>query len=105
MAVHFVTRLFLLFLSLCRDSNKVKVSEAIFQKKQNPEFKYSCIGVEICREREEAEDEKTKKLRWMHLQQQKQSLSWAEGDEEGGGIGLKIIVLENMFSLEEAQSH
>ncbi|KAK8789658.1 hypothetical protein WA171_001749, partial [Blastocystis sp. BT1] len=75
------------------DSQKVKVSEAIFQKKQNPEFK----------EREEAEDEKTKKLRWMHLQQQKQSLSWAEGDEEVGGVGLKIIVLENMFSLEEAQ--
>lgn len=104
MDVHFVTRSPLQFHSSFRDSQKVKVSEAIFQKKQNPEFKYSLTVVVIHREREEAEDEKTKKLRWMHLQQQKQSLSWAEGDEEVGGVGLKIIVLENMFSLEEAQS-
>ena len=56
------------------------------------------------RKREEEEDDKTKKLRWMHMQQQKQTLSWAEGDEEVGGVGLKIIVLQNMFSPKEAKS-
>ena len=67
MDVHFVTRSPLQFHSSFRDSQKVKESEAIFQKKQNPEFKYSLTVVVIHREREEAEDEKTKKLRWMHL--------------------------------------
>ncbi|KAK8812595.1 hypothetical protein WA538_003809 [Blastocystis sp. DL] len=75
------------------DSQKVKVTEAIFEKKQSAEVK----------KREEEEDDKTKKLRWMHMQQQKQTLSWAEGDEEVGGVGLKIIVLQNMFSPEEAK--
>lgn len=104
MVVHFVIRSHLLSQLSCRDSQNVKVSEAIFQKKQNPEVKYLFFVVMNFREREEEEDEKTKKLRWMHLQQQKQSLSWAEGDEEVGGVGLKIIVLENMFSLDEAKS-
>ena len=50
------------------------------------------------------DDEKTKKLRWMHYQQQIHRLSWNEEGEDDGGVGLKIIVLENMFTLEEAQS-
>ena len=50
------------------------------------------------------EDDKTKKLRWMHLQQQMHSLSWADEDEETGGIGLRIIVIKNMFTLEETTS-
>ena len=50
------------------------------------------------------EDDKTKKLRWMHLQQQMHSLSWADDDEETGGIGLRIIVIKNMFTLEETTS-
>ena len=53
---------------------------------------------------EEEEDDKTKKLRWMHLQQQMHSLSWADEDEETGGIGLRIIVIKNMFTLEETTS-
>lgn len=53
---------------------------------------------------EEEEDDKTKKLRWMHLQQQMHSLSWADDDEETGGIGLRIIVIKNMFTLEETTS-
>ena len=40
----------------------------------------------------------------MHMQQQKHNLSWAEEDEDEGGIGLKIIVLQNMFSPQEAAS-
>ena len=50
------------------------------------------------------DDDKTKKLRWMHYQQQMHRLSWNEEGEDDGGVGLKIIVLENMFSLEEIQS-
>ena len=53
---------------------------------------------------ENEDDEKAKKLRWMHLQQQKQSLSWADEDEDVGGVGLRIIVIKNMFSLEETTS-
>ena len=53
---------------------------------------------------EEEEDDKTKKLRCMHLQQQMHSLSWADDDEETGGIGLRIIVIKNMFTLEETTS-
>ena len=49
------------------------------------------------------DDEKTKKLRWMHYQQQMHRLSWNEEGDDDGGVGLKIIVLENMFSLEETQ--
>lgn len=56
------------------------------------------------REVDEEEDDKTKKLRWMHLQQQMHSLSWADEDEESGGIGLRIIVIKNMFTLEETSS-
>lgn len=40
----------------------------------------------------------------MHLQQQMHSLSWADEDEETGGIGLRIIVIKNMFTLEETTS-
>ena len=52
----------------------------------------------------EEDDDKTKKLRWMHYQQQMQRLSWNEEGDDNGGVGLKIIVLENMFTLEETQS-
>ena len=61
----------------------------------------------MCREdghEHEEEDEKTKKLRWMHYQQQMHNLSWADEGEDSGGVGLKIIVLENMFAMEESLS-
>lgn len=51
------------------------------------------------------EDEKTKRMLWMHKKQQKQLLSWEnEDDDTAGRFGLRIIVLQNMFSLEESSS-
>ncbi|KAK8822238.1 hypothetical protein WA577_005402 [Blastocystis sp. JDR] len=74
------------------DTTKVHVSEAVFERKNKRDKPAS-----------DDEDDKTKKLRWMHMQQQMHNLSWAEEDEDEGGIGLKIIVLQNMFSLQEAK--
>ena len=50
------------------------------------------------------DDEKMKRLKWMHLQQQKHSLSWKEEDEDYMAQGLRIIVIQNMFSIEETAS-
>lgn len=47
------------------------------------------------------EDEKTKRLRWMFMQQQKQQLSWDDEKVDTSRVGLRIIVLQNMFSLAE----
>lgn len=49
----------------------------------------------------EEEDEKTKRLRWMFMQQQKQQLSWDDEKVDTSRVGLRIIVLQNMFSLAE----
>ena len=82
---------------------KVHVSEAVFEKKNKRDKPYVRIAILMHRTSDD-EDDKTKKLRWMHMQQQMHNLSWAEEDEDEGGIGLKIIVLQNMFSLQEAKS-
>ena len=51
---------------------------------------------------QEEEDEKTKRLRWMFMQQQKQQLSWDDEKVDASRVGLRIIVLQNMFTLSEA---
>ena len=50
---------------------------------------------------QEEEDEKTKRLRWMFMQQQKQQLSWDDEKVDASRVGLRIIVLQNMFTLSE----
>lgn len=85
------------------DTTKVHVSEAVFERKNKRDKPYVRDAVLTSRTSDD-EDDKTKKLRWMHMQQQMHNLSWAEEDEDEGGIGLKIIVLQNMFSLQEAKS-
>lgn len=79
------------------------MSEAVFERKNKRDKPYVRDAVLTLRASDD-EDDKTKKLRWMHMQQQMHNLSWAEEDEDEGGIGLKIIVLQNMFSLQEAKS-
>ena len=79
------------------------MSEAVFERKNKRDKPYVRDAVLTSRTSDD-EDDKTKKLRWMHMQQQMHNLSWAEEDEDEGGIGLKIIVLQNMFSLQEAKS-
>ena len=79
------------------------MSEAVFERKNKRDKPYVRDAVLTPRASDD-EDDKTKKLRWMHMQQQMHNLSWAEEDEDEGGIGLKIIVLQNMFSLQEAES-
>ena len=79
------------------------MSEAVFERKNKRDKPYVRDAVLTPRASDD-EDDKTKKLRWMHMQQQMHNLSWAEEDEDEGGIGLKIIVLQNMFSLQEAKS-
>lgn len=79
------------------------MSEAVFERKNKRDKPYVRDAVLTVRASDD-EDDKTKKLRWMHMQQQMHNLSWAEEDEDEGGIGLKIIVLQNMFSLQEAKS-
>ena len=80
------------------------MSEAVFERKNKRDKPYVRDAVMTPRASDD-EDDKTKKLRWMHMQQQMHNLSWAEEDEDEGGIGLKIIVLQNMFSLQEAKSN
>lgn len=87
-----------------RDSQNIRVSEAVFQKKQRKEDTFVSMVLVMNSHIENEDEEKAKKLRWMHLQQQKQSLSWADEDEDAGGVGLRIIVIKNMFSLEETTS-
>lgn len=79
------------------------MSEAVFERKNKRDKPYVRDAVLTPRASDD-EDDKTKKLRWMHMQQQMHNLSWAEEDEDEGGIGLKIIVLQNMFSLQEVKS-
>ena len=74
------------------DKEKVRVTEAIIEKKDSDKNYVP-----------DNEDEKTKRMLWMHKKQQKQLLSWEnEDDDTVGRFGLRIIVLQNMFSLEES---
>lgn len=83
----------------------ISVSLKPFSKRNNEKKKSMHLSKNVNRRNpDDEEDEKTKKLRWMHLQQQKQSLSWADDDEDTGGVGLRIIVIKNMFTLEETTS-
>ena len=89
---------------MCSDKQNIRVSEAVFQKKQRKEEKYTKNEKFTSRAENTEDDEKMKRLKWMHLQQQKHSLSWKEEDEDYMAQGLRIIVIQNMFSIEETTS-
>lgn len=99
------TRIVLSLLCYSLEILSIFVSLKPFSKRNSEKKKSEHLSKKVnSRNLDDEEDEKTKKLRWMHLQQQKQSLSWADDDEDAGGVGLRIIVIKNMFTLEETTS-